>query len=69
MNPAKPAAWRSFCPQFNRGLTFQLVLNLGKGHCSTPCGLKARPSWSKSAGPWTAGRKTGGPATGGWGTG
>ena len=32
MNPTKPAAWRSFCPQFNRGLTFQLVLNLGKGH-------------------------------------
>ena len=34
MNPTKPAAWRSFCPQFNRGLTFRLVLNLGKGHCS-----------------------------------
>lgn len=32
MNPTKPAAWRSFCPQFNRGLTFRLVLNLGKGH-------------------------------------
>jgi hypothetical protein len=31
MNPTKPAAWRSFCPLFNRGLTFQLVLNLGKG--------------------------------------
>jgi hypothetical protein len=36
MNPTKPAAWRSFCPQFNRGLTFRLVLNLGKGQLAVP---------------------------------
>ena len=48
MNPTKPAAWRSFCPQFNRGLTFQLVLNLGKGHFqgATQCGTTTRAGQS-----------------------
>ena len=45
MNPTKPAAWRSFCPQFNRGLTFQLVLNLGKGHSHLVSDLGAARAW------------------------